>query len=82
MAEEKNTGLRKFSEDQNPKGTNFDSKKMIEENTEKKTKVKFTDRVKVRLLKDTIYQKKGKEYSPHRVKAEALVEQKIAEYVK
>lgn len=82
MAEEKNTGLRKFSEDQNPNGTNFDSKKMIEENTEKKTKVKFADRVKVRLLKDTIYQKKGKEYSPHRVKAEALVDQKIAEYVK
>lgn len=70
------------AEDQNPNGTNFDAKKMIEENTEKKTKVKFTDRVKVRLLKDTVYQKAGKEYSPHKVKAEALVNQGIAEYVK
>lgn len=69
-------------EDQNPEGANFDAKKMIEENTEKKTKVKFADRVKVRLLKDTIYQKAGKEYSPHRVKAEALVSQGLAEYVK
>lgn len=82
MAELKSTETRKFSEDQNTNGTNFDAKKMIEENTEKKTKIKFADRVKVRLLKDTLYQKKGKEYSPHRVKAEALVEQKIAEYVK
>lgn len=70
------------AEDQNPDGVNFDAKKMIEENTEKGTKVRFTDRVKVRLLKDTVYQKAGKEYSPHKVKAEALVKQEIAEYVK
>jgi len=79
MADKKEKAV---AEDQNPDGANFDAKKMIEENTEKKTIVKFTDRVKVRLLKDTIYQKKGKEYSPHKVKAEALVAQEIAEYVK
>ena len=70
------------AEDQNPEGVNFDAKKMIEDNTDKKTKVKFNDRVKVRLLKDTVYQKAGKEYSPHKIKAEALVEQGLAEYVK
>ena len=81
MADKKEKAVMS-AEDQNPEGTNFDAKKMIEENTENKTKVKFTDRVKVRLLKDTVYQKAGKVYSPHRVKAEALVAQEIAEYVK
>lgn len=81
MADKKEK-TKEVAEDQNPDGVNFDAKKMIEENTQKGTKVKFADRVKVRLLKDTVYQKKGKEYSPHRVKAEALVAQEIAEYVK
>lgn len=82
MADKKEKAIPAVAEDQNPDGVNFDAKKMIEINTEKGTKVRFTDRVKVRLLKDTVYQKAGKEYSPHKVKAEALVEQGIAEYVK
>lgn len=68
--------------DQNPNGVNFDADKMLKDNGEKKTVIKYNERVQVRLLKDTTYQKKGKVYSPHKVKAEALVEQKIAEYVK
>jgi len=76
------TKVEKKAEDQNENGTNFDAKKMIEDNTEKGTKIKYADRVAVRLLKDTVYQKAGKVYSPHRVKAEALVKQEIAEYVK
>lgn len=69
-------------EDQNPDGVNFDAAKMLSENGKKQTVIRYNERVKVRLLKDTLYQKKGKVYSPHKVKAEALVEQKIAEYVK
>lgn len=72
----------KFSEDQNPDGQNFDAKAMIVENTEAKTKVKFKERVEIKLLKDSVYQKAGKVYSPHRIKAEAMVKQGIAEYVK
>lgn len=71
-----------IAEDQNPDGTNFDSKAMLAENAEKGTVVKFADHVEVRLLKDTVYQKAGKVYSPHRVKALALVKQGIAELVK
>lgn len=79
---DKKENVKKLAEDQNPDGTAFDAKAMIAENSEKGTKVKFTDRVKVKLLKDTVYQKAGKEYSPHKIKAEALVKQGLAEYVK
>lgn len=71
-----------LAEDQNESGTAFNAKAMILENSEKKTVVKYADRVKVRLLKDTVYQKKGKVYSPHRIKAEALIKQGLAEIVK
>jgi len=61
---------------------NFDAEAMLKENGEKKTVIRFSDRVEVKLIKDTVYQKAGKVYSPHKVKAEALVKQGIAEYVK
>lgn len=73
---------QQLAEDQNPDGVNFDSKAMLAENGKNETVIKFADRVEVRLLKDTIYQKAGKVYSPHRVKAEAMVRQGIAELVK
>jgi len=73
---------KKVEEGQNPDGVNFDAKAMLMENSEKKTVIKYKDRVTVKLLKDTIYQKAGKVYSPHRIKAEALVKQGLAEYVK
>ena len=79
MAEKKEKVVVK---DQNPDGANFDAKAMLMENAEKGTKIRYADRTKVRLLKDTLYQKKGKVYSPHKVKAEALVKQGLAEYVK
>ena len=61
---------------------NFDAKEMLLENGAKETKIRFNDRVEIKLIKDTVYQKTGKVYSPHRVKAEAMVKQGIAEYVK
>lgn len=81
MAKEKELQSN-LNEEQNADGVNFDSKAMISKNAKAKTVIKFKDRVKVKLLKDTLYQKAGKEYSPHRIKAEALVEQGLAEYVK
>lgn len=73
---------KKVAEDQNAEGTAFDAKAMISENAENKTVIKYADRMQVRLLKDTIYQKAGKVYSPHRIKAEALIKQGLAEKVK
>ncbi|WP_295677341.1 hypothetical protein [uncultured Empedobacter sp.] len=73
---------KKVSEGQNPDGVNFDAKEMISTNAEAKTVIRYADRKTVKLLKDTTYQKKGKVYSPHKIKAEALVKQGIAEYVK
>jgi len=70
------------AEDQNPDGTNFDAKKMIKDNTEAKTVIRYADRLTVKLVKDTVYQKAGKVYSPHKVKALALIDQGIAELVK
>ena len=73
---------KKLAEDQNAEGTAFDAKAMISENAENKTVIKYAERVKVKLLKDTVYQKAGKVYSPHKIKAEALIKQGLAERVK
>jgi len=73
---------KKVAEDQNEDATAFDAKAMIAENSEKKTVIKYADRVKVKLLKNTVYQKAGKVYSPHRIKAEAMIKQGLAEKVK
>lgn len=81
MAQKEETA-KKTAEDQNAEGTAFNAKEMIAENSEKKTVISYTDRIKVRLLKDTVYQKKGKVYSPHKIKAEALIKQGLAEKVK
>ena len=60
----------------------FDAKAMLKENGEAKTVIRYADRLTVKLLKDTQFQKAGKVYSPHKVKALALVKQGIAELVK
>ncbi len=70
------------SDDTNAEGVNVDAKAMLLENGAKGTVIRYTDRVKVRLLKDTKYQKAGKEYSPAKVKGDFLVKEGIAEYVK
>ena len=60
----------------------FDAKAMLKENGEAKTVIRYADRLTVKLLKDTQFKKAGKVYSPHKVKALALVKQGIAELVK
>lgn len=64
------------------KAANFDAAAMITENAEAKTVIKYADRLTIKLLKDTTYQKAGKVYAPHRIKAEAMIKQGIAELVK
>lgn len=68
--------------DQNEEGVNVDAKAMLAKNGKEQTVIRYTDRIKVRLLKDTKYMKAGKEYSPSKTKALWLIENKIAEEVK
>ncbi|HPH45500.1 MAG TPA: hypothetical protein PKU83_00740 [Chryseolinea sp.] len=68
------------------------TKDMIARNAKKLTKFKYKDRVKVRAVKDTFIVQKngdktpvlvsGKTYKPHRLMAEQMVKDKVAEYVK
>lgn len=68
------------------------TKDMIARNAKKMTKFKYKDRVEVRAVKDTFIVQKngdktpvlvsGKTYKPHRLMAEQMVKDKVAEYVK
>lgn len=68
------------------------TKEMIARNTKKLTKFKYKDRVEVIAIKDTFVEQKngekrtvlisGKTYKPHRLMAEQMVKDKVAEYVK
>lgn len=59
----------------------FDSKAMLTQNAEKGTKIKYTDRLKVEIITDTKYYRKGQVIEPHKVKGQALIDQKIAKKV-
>ena len=66
-----------------PKVKAFDSKKMIAEHAEKGTIIDYAERLSVEILEDTKYYKKGDIISPHKIKGQALIDQKIAKkYVK
>ena len=60
----------------------FNVKAMLLENAEKGTKIKYSDRKKVEIVKETKHYKVGMIVNPHLVKAEALIKQGIAKAVK
>jgi len=60
----------------------FNAKAMLLENAEKGTKIFYSDRLKVEIVKETKYYKIGMVVSPHKVKAEALIKQGIAKEYK
>ena len=60
----------------------FNVKAMLLENVEKGTKIKYSDRKKVEIVKETKHYKVGMIVNPHLVKAEALIKQGIAKAVK
>jgi hypothetical protein len=62
--------------------TGMDAKEMIERNSKEERKIKYNDRVKLEILEDTKYYKKGQIIEPHRVMAEQLIKQKTAKEVK
>lgn len=57
----------------------FDSKAMLAENGKKRTVIRYADRVKLKIVKDTRHYKEGQIINPHKVMGEALVKQGIAE---
>ena len=80
MAKTKNNEESMLSLETNPDMDQaFDSKKMLKENGEKGTKIKFRDRIKVRYIKGTQFVKEGTIIAESKVKALALIDQKIAE---
>jgi len=62
-------------------GTEFSSKKMLAEHAEKGTKIKYNDRLEVKILHDTQFYTAGQIINPHLVKGQALIDQGIAEKV-
>ena len=60
----------------------FSAKAMLLENAEKGTKIKYSDRKKVEIVKATKHYKVGMIVNPHLVKADALIKQGIAKAVK
>tara|TARA_R100000656_G_scaffold124173_2_gene101758 strand:+ start:3197 stop:3415 length:219 start_codon:yes stop_codon:yes gene_type:complete len=63
------------------KKASVDSKKMLKELAEKKVKVRFSERLKLEILKDTKYYKKGQIINPHVTIGNELVKLKIAKKV-
>jgi hypothetical protein len=60
----------------------FSSKKMLLENGQKGTIIKFADRKEVEIIKATKYYNVGDILNPHVVKADALIAQGIAKEYK
>ena len=68
------------AEDQLPNG--FDSQAMLKENGEKKTVIRYADRVRLEIIQDTRHYRVGQIINPHKVMGEALVKQGIAKEAK
>lgn len=59
----------------------FDAKAMLAEHGAAGTKIRYNDRLKVRILQYTQFYKEGQEINPHKVKGQALIDQGLAEKV-
>lgn len=57
------------------------SKKMLEKANKEKKVIRYQDRVKLEVLKDTRYYVKGQKINPHPLVAEQLIENKIAKRI-
>ena len=55
----------------------MDSKEMIDRNAENGTVIRYGDRVKLEVIKDTRFYRKGQLINPHKVMAEQLVKDGI-----
>lgn len=60
------------------KSKGLDTKKMLKENGNKRTKIRFSQRTKIEILEDTKFFKKGDTLEVHKVVAEQYVKDKLA----
>lgn len=65
-----------MTQNENPEKV-FDAKEMLQKNADAGTKIKYNDRMAIEILVDTKFYKKGQIVNPHKVKGQALVDQKI-----
>lgn len=59
-----------------------DTKAMLKDLGEKRAKVRFNDRIKIEILEDTQFYKKGQVVTPHRTFGELLIKEKIGKEIK
>jgi hypothetical protein len=71
-----------MAETKTEKLASFDAKKMLLDNGAKGTKIRYNDRMQVEVVKNTKHYNVGDVLNPHKVKAEALIEQGIAKEYK
>ena len=62
--------------------TEVNTKKMLKDLATEGRKIKFNDRQKLEIIKDSGFYKKGQVIEPHRTFAETLIKDKIAKAVK
>ena len=60
----------------------LDTKKVLKDAAQKKLKVKYNDRLKVKVVKDSKHLRKGYIFSPHKVIAEGYIKSELVELVK
>lgn len=70
------------SKNEEKAGTSFDAKAMVDEHVEKGTKGQYFDRKKVVIVQATKHYREGQVINPHKLKAQALIDQKIAKEYK
>lgn len=71
-----------MTKEDNKEVASFDSKKMLLDAGSKETKFRYTDRMKVEIVKATKHYNVGDVNEPHVVKAKALIDQGIAKEYK
>jgi len=60
----------------------FSAKEMLREANEKKTVIKYGERVTLEIIENTKHYTKGQTIAPHKLVAEQLIKNKIAKEVK
>lgn len=85
MAEKKDTAEEDFKPEneatETVESTGLNGKEMLEKAVKEKRVIKYNDRMKVEILKDTKYYKKGETIEPHVLVAEQLIKEKTAKAV-
>jgi len=59
----------------------MDAKGMLKENGSKGTKIFYGERIKLEIIEDTKFYKKGQIINPHKVMGEQLIKDKIAKKI-